>query len=274
MKKEIYLPLAAWLCGLAGFGLRRWELAAAYSAELGLMERHPATWLLWALAAVLLVGVSVLCRGMGKKPAEQWFCAPVSGYLMLCVCAGLVLVMAGGVSLWEQMNAYVPNLLGRAAAVCCVLGGAGALVFTRRVYRGPWSDRAPLPIMFTCLGAVLWLICLYQTHARQPVTALFVWQILAAVALVLALYGLVTMAMEKGSAARTCVACLMSIALIPVALADRSSLSATLMWIFALVYLTAQSYMLLRGAFGLPWPERMPQGADDEDEDTEQTEEE
>ena len=273
MKKEIILPAAAWLCGLVGFGLRRWELAAAYDPELGLLANHPAGWLLWGLGAVLLVALCLLCRGMGKKPAEQWFYAPVSGYIMLSVCAGLVLMMAGGVSLWEQLNAYMPSLLGRAAAVCCILGGAGALVFTRKVYRGLWSEKAPLPLMFTCLGPVLWLICLYQRHARQPVTGLFVWQVLASVALVLALYGLVTMAMEKGSAARTCVACLMSLALIPVALADGSELGSTLVWIFAAVYLTAQSYMLLRGAFGRPWPERMPQGADDEDEETDRTEE-
>ena len=268
MKKEISLPLIAWLCGLVGFGLRRWELAGAYSPELGLMAPHVANWLLCGLGVVLAIFFAFACRGMGKKRAEDWFYAPVTGYIMLSVCAGFVLAMAGGLSLWEQLNSYRSEFLPRAAAICCVLGGIGVLLFTRGVYRGLWSDKAPLPLMLTCLGGVLWLICLYQQHARQPVVRLFVWQVLASVAMVLALYGLVTMAMGRGSAGRSCVYCLMSIALGPVAIADRCSLSNTLIWIFALVYLTAQSYMLLRGAFGQPWPERMPQGADDDDDET------
>lgn len=273
MKKEICLPLAAWLGGLVGFGLRRWELACAYDARTRLMELHTATWLLCALAVGLGVLFMAACRGMGRRPARDWFYAPSAGYVVLSVCAGLVLLMAGGIGLWEQMTGNEANLLARLTAVSCVLGGGGVLVFTRRVNRGLWPTNGPIPLMLICLAVVLWLICLYQQHARQPEVQLFVWQVLSGVFMVLGLYGLVSLAMGKGGAARSCVFSLLAMVLIPIALADGAGgLSTTLVWIFSAVYLTAQSYMLLRAAFGQPWPERMPQGADEEEE-TERTEE-
>lgn len=270
MKKEIILPVAAWVCGLAGFGLRRWELAQAYDPNSRLMMAHPAHWLLCALMAGLLLASVFGCRGMGKRPGREWFYAPEGIYMPLCVCAGLVLLMAGGIGLWEQLHTGQPDLLGRIAWVACILGGGAVVLFTRRVFRGLWSDHAPIPLMLTCFALVLWLICLYQQHARQPEVRLFVWQVLSGVAMVLGLYGLVTLALDRGSAARSCVAGLMSIALAPVALADGMGLAMTLVWIFGAVYFTAHSYLLLRDAFGRPWPERMPLGAQDE----EQTEDE
>lgn len=272
MKKEICLPLGAWLGGLVGFALRRWELARAYDPVARLMEVHAATWLLCALTGVFAVVFILACRGMGKKPAEDWFYAPSAGYVLLSVCAGIVLLMAGGIGLWEQMTSVQPDLLARIASVSFVLGGGAVLVFTRKVNRGLWSANGPVPLMLACLAVVLWLICLYQQHARQPELQLFVWQILSGVFMVLGLYSLVSLAMGKGSAARSCVFSLLALVLIPTALADGAGrLSATLVWIFAAVYLTGQSYMLLRTAFGQPWRSRMcPPAQDDEQSETEE----
>ncbi|MBQ9974022.1 MAG: hypothetical protein IJP02_03585 [Oscillospiraceae bacterium] len=267
MKKEICLPLAAWLGGLGGFALRRWELAEAYNAETKLMELHTATWLLCALSAGLVLWFVLACRGMEKRKAEDWFYAPSTGYILLCVCSGIVLLMAGGIGLWQQMSSYEPDLLIRLASAACLLGGAATLAFTRKVYRGLWSSNGPLPLMAVCLAAVLWLICLYQQHARQPEVQLFIWQVLSGIALVLGLYSLVCLAMGKGSAARCCVLSLLAIVWIPTALADGAfGLSLTMVWIFGAVYLTAQCYMLLRSAFGQPWAERMCPPAQENDE--------
>ena len=96
MKKESLLPAVAWLGGIAGFALRRWELSVAYDPELKLMRGCPATWLLWGLAAALLALFALSCRSMGKeqRSPEQWFYAPATSYIMPVVCAGFVL-MAG-----------------------------------------------------------------------------------------------------------------------------------------------------------------------------------
>lgn len=272
MKKETYLPAAAWLGGLGGFALRRWELTKAYDPQTRLMQMHCATWLLCILVAGMAVLFLLSCRGMGKKSAEEWFYAPSTGYILLSVCAGFVLLMAGGIGLWEQLNLPETDFMARLTAISFMLGGGAVLVFTRKVNRGQWSANGPVPLMLACLAVVLWLICLYQYHARQPELQLFVWQILSGVFMVLGLYSLVSLAMGKGSAARSAVFCLLAMVLIPTALADMNgSVSVTLVWIFAAVYFTAQSYMLLRGAFGQPWPERMCLLEEEEDDtDTEE----
>lgn len=258
MKKELLLPAAAWLGGIAGFGLRRWELAVAYNPQTKLMDTCPATWMLTALCAVLLVLFAAGCLTMGKRPAKEWFYAPNTGYITLTVSAGLVLMMAGAAGLWEQSQTYQTDVIRMVVSGLCIAGGVTALMAGRAVYRGQWSAQVPVLLMGPSFAALAWLVAVYQSHARQPELQLYVWQILSAVAVVLALYGVVSISLGRGSAARTAVYALMGIALTPAALADGSSLLFNLIWLFGAVYLTAQSYMLLHNASGRPWPEQMP----------------
>lgn len=269
MKKEILLPAVAWLGGAAGFALRRWELATAYDPQLKLMSPCPATWLLWGLMAALLALFAVSCRGMGKerRSPEQWFYAPSTGYIMLVVCAGFVLMAGGLVGLWQQSRIYRKEMMVLLTCILCLAGGVCTLMAGQSAYRGLWSKNTPLLHMGPSFATLVWLVAGYQDHARQPETGLFVWQMLSGVAVVLALYGYVTMAVGKGGAGWTCTFGLAGISLSLVTLADGHSLAFVLIYLFAVIYLTTQSWMLLRGISGQPWPERMPQGAD-EDEDS------
>ncbi|MBO5340317.1 MAG: hypothetical protein J6A62_04915 [Oscillospiraceae bacterium] len=258
MKKEILLPAAAWLGGVVGFGLRRWELAVAYNPQTKLMDTCPATWALTALFAVLLVLFAAGCIGMGRRDAKEWFYAPDTACITLSVCAGLVLIMAGAAGFWEQSLAYRADVIGLAVSGLCIAGGVTALMAGKAIYRGQWSQQVPILLMGPAFALLAWLVAVYQSNARQPELQLYVWQVLSAVALVLALYGVVSVSLGRGSAGRTVVYALMGIALTPAAMADGSSLSFNLVWISGAVYLTAHSYMLLRNASGIPWPERMP----------------
>jgi len=264
MKKE-YLLLVAGTGGVVGLALRRLELSLAYDPELKLMQPCPATWLLWGLAAVLLLLFAAGCRGMGKKEytPQQWLCAPGDKeYILLVICAAFVLIAAGAVGLWEQCGLYRKNTMLMLTWLLCIVGGAAAIPAGRSAYRGQWNKNTPVLYMGPSFAVVVWLVAGYQDHARQPETGLFVWQMLSGVAIVLALYGLVTLAVGKGGAGWTCVFCLMGITLSGITLADRHSIAFRLVYMFAILYLAAQSSMLLRGAFG---PERMPQGADEDE---------
>lgn len=268
MKKEYLLPAVAWLGGIAGFVLRRWELHVAYDPELKLMRGCPATWLLWGLAAVLLILFAVGCRGMGKKEytPQQWLSAPGdTKYIVLVVCAGFVLMAAGLVGLWQQSRLYQKELMVLLTCVLCLVGGVCVLLAGQSAYRGQWSKSTPILHMGPSAATLVWLVAGYQDHARQPETGLFVWQMLSGVAVVLALYGYVTLAVGKGGAGWTCVFGLVGISLSLTTLADGHSLDFMLVYLFAVIYLTAQSRMLLRMAYG---PERMPQGADEQVQDT------
>lgn len=273
MKKEILLPTVAWLGGIAGFALRWWELETVYDPQLRLMKDGPATWLLCALSAALLVFFALSCRGMSKqaRTPQQWLYAPSTVYIMLVVCAGFVLMAGALVGFWQQSGLYDKDSLLLLTYVFCLLGGVVVLLAGQSVYRGLWTKNTPLLFMAPSFCTLVWLVAGYQANARQPEIGLFVWQMLSGVAVVLALYGMVTLAVGKGGAGRTCVFSLAGISLSLTALADGYDLAFALVYLFALLLLTAQSWLLLRAAFGEPWPERMPQGADDDGQtDTEE----
>ena len=254
MKKHVLLPALAWAGGIAGFALRRWELNTAYDPAAKLMSTTAAGIALTVLMAALAVVFILGCRGMGRRGAADWFCAPASGYAMTALCGGLVMAIAGGVSVWQIYTTGQRSGMGLAAGLLLILGGAMAAMATPGMYRGKWSEGMPVLLMGPSFAALVWLVCIYQLHARQPELKLYVWQLLSAVAVVLALYGQVTLALDKGGAGRTCVYGLLAAAMTPAALADGVGLAYTLVWLGSAVWLTAQTYMLLNAAFG---PERM-----------------
>ena len=273
MKKEIALPAVAWLGGIVGFALRTWELATAYDPQLHLMQDGPVTWLLYALEAALVIGFVAACWGMGRKGRDplQWLYAPHTGYIGIIVCAAFVLMASGLVGVWQQSNLFFKDKLFLCSYALSLLGGISLLLAGQSVYRGLWSKNTPVAFMGPSLCTLVWVVAGYQTNARQPEIGLFMWQVLSGVAVVLAIYGMVTLALGKGGARRTCVFNLAGISLSLTALADGYDAAYVLMYVFALLVMTAQSWMLLRNASGQPWRSRMPQGAD-EDEQTDTAE--
>ncbi len=267
MKKEWMLPALAWLAAAGGFALRAWELAVSYDPVSRRMAYPcPATGLLWILAVAVAAVIFWLCRGMDKNRPEHWFYDPSTVSVMVTTCAGFVLMAAGGLGLWMAQDTYRPNTLSTLTCVCCLAGGAAMLVYAAAVYRGRSTAQLPLLLMTVCVALLVWLVSSYQQHARQPITALFMWQMLAGVCIVLAVYHLITLSMGRGSAVRTCALCLLSVPLTGISLADGLSLPFTLVSLSAMLLLTTQSRMLLRAAFGAPRPERMPRGAEENEQ--------
>ena len=268
MKKEIMLPAVAWLGGIAGFALRMWELATAYDPQLRLMRSGPTAWLLYGLAAALGLGFVLSCRGMRKmdRTPGKWLNAPSTGFVVLVVCAGFILMASGLVGLWEQSSLYIKDRMILLAGVLSLVGGICALMAGQSCYRNMLTKNTPLLFMGPSFCLLVWLVACYQANARQPEIGLFVWQVLSGVAVVLALYCMVTLAIGKGGAGSACVFSLVGISLTLIALADRPSLSFMLVYLFSLLFLTANSWMLLRGAFGESRSERMPQGADESEQ--------
>ena len=67
MRKDLFLPGLAVAGGIAGFGVRRWQLASAYNPDTQLFSPGAAaTWVLLALIAGL-AAVFLLALSRGKK---------------------------------------------------------------------------------------------------------------------------------------------------------------------------------------------------------------
>lgn len=266
MKKEILLPALAWVGGAAGFFLRRWELNTAYDPATRLMSVTFAGILLVVLMAALALVFCFGCRGMGKRAARDWFYDPSAGYAVTALSGALVMLIAGGLGLYRLYTTADRTVMCLVAFVLLVVGGGMAAMTTRDMYRGLWSEKLPIQLMGPAFAALVWLVCVYQQHARQPEVRLYAWQILSAVAIVLALYEQASLSLEKGGGARTCVFGLLAVALTPAALADGVGLVFTLVWLGSALWLTAQSHLLLRAAFDPNRPERMCPGQEEEEE--------
>lgn len=248
MRKDIVLPAAAWLGGIAGFALRRRELEQAYDPQLRLMSVVPATWMLWALSGVLFVLFALCCRKMDwKREPRQWFYAPETGYIMLMVSAGFVLMASGIVGFWK-MDLRQMGMMLKAAYGLFIPAGVCVLLAGQTAYRHTWSKHAPLLFMLPSFAVLVWLIACYQDSAKQPQAEVYVWHMLAAIALVLAAYTIVTLAVGRGGAGRASLFSLMGIVLAGTTLADAHKPATVLVCLFALLYLTAQSWMLLRNS--------------------------
>ena len=279
MKKHILLPALAWVVGIAGFALRRWELNIAYDQQTHLMGTSIPGVLLTALMAVLVVAFALGCRRLGRRSPADWFYAPASGYAMVAMTGGLLMLIAGGMGVKQMYAGGERNLMALLAFLLLIVGGATVSVLTREIYRGIWSAQAtPIMLMLPSFATLFWLVCVYQQHARQPEVKLYAWQLLSAVAIVLAMYGFASLSLDKGSAGRTGVFSLLAVTMTPVALADGVGFVNTLVWLGGAMWLTAQSYMLLGAAFGPERPERMCPSQNEEqpeqDDDLEDTDHE
>lgn len=262
MKREIVLPAAAWAGGLAGFLLRRWEIAVAYDAQTKLMLPCVQTWLLIALAVLLSAVFWALCRtALRDRPRGGQDGGAGGAYLALNVAGAFWLMLMGVPGLYQQMTLYPKNPIAILTYAMCVLAGVTVIAAARQVACDGRSARFSVLLMAPCFAALLWLIARYQQFARQPVLLLYLWQLLAQVAAVLALYCMVSLSLDKGSASRVSWLSLCAVVLTLISLADGPSLLSLLFSLFALTYLTAQAYLLLR-----PTPEKttIPEESDDE----------
>lgn len=248
MRKDIVLPVTAWLGGIAGFVLRRWELGQAYDPQLRLMSMVPATWMLWALSGALFVLFALCCRKMDwKRNPRQWFYAPETGYIMLMVSAGFILLASGVAGFWKA-DVQRMGMMLKAAYGLFIPAGVCVLLMGQAAYRHTWSKHTPLLAMLPSFAVLVWLIACYQDNAKQPQIEVYVWHMLAAIALVLATYTVVTLAVGRGGAGRASLFGLMGIVLTGTTLADAHKPATVLVYLFALLYLTAQSWMLLRNS--------------------------
>ena len=269
MKREILAPALAWAAGAVGFALRRWELSAALDPETLLFSPHPSTALLLGVTGAAVLVLALACRGAGgsMEPRER-FRAPVTGYILLMVCAALSMLGAAGAGAVQFARELLLTGADWPLAVLCGLclaGGVCVLCAGRAVYRRQWEKNTPVLFLVPAFTLLMWLVVGFQGHSKQPELLLCLFPLLAETAALLAAYGLSSLSLgRRGS--WCCPVAAAGIPLSLTALADGGELCFALLHLSAALYLTAQTYLLLRAASGVPWPERMPGGAE-EDED-------
>lgn len=278
MRKDILLPALAIAGGGAGFALRCWQLATAFDQETQLFRSgSAATLALLGVLAVLAVLMAVLVRG-GTAPTAygQAFFCPSASYMTLMTAGSFLMLAAAALGLlegfwqlqlWrEDLGVPLPAMLLVTAALC-VPGGIAGLMLGKGNYRGALPETYPLLTTLPVYAVLPWVVGLYQENSRQPELMLFVITLAAAVSAALGLYGASSFAFERPRPKLCLYFSLMGVALLLTCLADRPSRFFVVMDLACVLLLLAQSYALLRTAFGPPWPRarqdsRMPQAGE------------
>lgn len=272
MRKDILLPALALTGGTAGFFLRRWQLATAYRPETGLFTHGaPATLTLLGLMGMLAVIFLLLIWDKGEKPEDflSAFRCPAAGQMALLAAAGLLLMAAGALGLWEglqsiqlwrlapegyQLSALAARLL---AAVLCLPAGGAILLMGRMSYREELNDTAcrlaPLP----ALAGLVWLFACHLRHGIEPVLMKYGFILAAALLLTLAHYYIAGFLFGRPCRRRAAFLSLMGAALGIVSLADRPDLFSAVAAIAYSLSALAFARALLRATFGPPWPKRL-----------------
>lgn len=275
MRKDIALPALALAGGVAGFLLRRWQLASAYVPETGLfVHGAPATYALLGLVGLLALAFALLVRGDGEGPEDflPAFGCPEAGQMTISAAAGLLMMLSGALGLKDglaelQLWRAAPELYPMAspgsqllAAALCLPAGLGVLLMGRAAYRYELDDWACRLAPFPALAGLVWLFAAHLKHGVEPVLMKYGFGLLAALLLTLAHYCAAAFLYGRPRRRRTAFLALMGAAVGILSLADRPDLfTAAATLAFSLSAL-ALGRALLRNTFGPPWPqgERMP----------------
>ena len=255
MRKEILLPAVAIAGGAAGFALRRWELATAFEADTGLpIDGAPATMALIVLSVVMAVVLALLCRG--KYPAftgyDQAFQAKGNtAYATAGILSAFLLLAAAALLVYEFLQAgpdrVYTNLLVAALALVsgfCVMGAV------QNNFKGLGKGKLNFTLLLPAYTCCVWLIAAYQVRAGDPVRLDYVFELFAIIATLLGLYFHAAFAFTRGRPFWALFFALLGVYFSITTLADGHEWGFTLLYAFAVVYLTVSAVTLLRNAAG------------------------
>lgn len=256
MAKHILIPAIALAGGGVGLALRRWELATAFEPDTGLLiPSAPATTALVVWSALVILALALLLRKV-EKPCDSFEQAfPAVGnflYITAAALSAFLLLFSAGAELVTYPTAGTVTsltMLGRVLPplriALSALGFVGVLMFGKSLYRATGNGKDSLPLLVLCFLFCVWLIADYQSRSADPVTMNFIYELLAIITGLLGLYSLATCSFVEVHPRRTAFWGLLAAYFSLVTLADAHTLSDTLRFAFAILFLTTHAVLLL-----------------------------
>lgn len=290
MRKELVCPTLAVVLGGVGFGLRRWELATAFEPSGLVTPGMPATIalaVLSAAAAVLFLLLSLGKHGDFPGGYGQAFAAGGNAlYMGGMVLSAFLLLGAAGLKLASLpalfreavykaaegqggnpvLSMLLPVILAALSAVTamCVLSAG------QKCYRGLPMEKYSFRVLTPAYLLCLWLIDAYQSCAADPVLQDYIYELLAIICALLAVYYMASFSFEKPKTARTICFSLLAVYFGLTTLADGHDWPTMALYGFAIIYLLTNVTVLLyqdgRPCPPIPSPEA---GAETEEHETE-----
>lgn len=254
MRKEIIVPAVAVIGGGVGFALRRWGLDTGFEPDTGLpIPGAPATMALIALSAVMVVVLALLCWS-GKTAFSGYGQAfQAKGNTLFAtagVLSGFLLLGAGVLLAAEPLMGGGLVYTRLITAVLALVAGGCVVLTVRDNFRGESEGKYSFKLLMPAYAFCVWLIAAYQVRAGDPVRLDYVFELFAIIATLLGLYFHAAFAFTRGRPFWALFFALLGVYFSITTLADGHEWGFTLLYAFAVVYLTVSAVTLLRNAAG------------------------
>lgn len=262
MGKNTLIPALAVICGGVGYALRRWQLRAGFEPDTGLdiPGAPPAVALVVLTLAVAALLVALCWRNKERMDWRRAFPAQgnvlfmtamaLAAFLLLGSAVLEVVGLSGSFQMADHAETAYLRTVGRVIPVLRIafsaLGFPSVLLWGRALYRNDGKGEECLGLPALALLYCVWLVSNYQVQNSEPVVMRYLYEVLAVVSALMALYYLAGYSFQKeGKPRRATVLCLLGVYFSMVTLADAHSLAEICRYGFAVVFLTAHAALLL-----------------------------
>lgn len=214
MKHKLFLPFFVLAAGVAGAFLRGSNLATGYEVGTGLPISGNIYWTVLLVLSVIVAFVTFfLSRQYNRYKGQTFECtfrcaSPV--YKMISVAAAGVMIACGGYGLyrtvlgWDMPSAQnmLPALPMAALWILTILAGVSIVGVTSAQSRIEISEGnavySIIPLFWACFD----LFVTYRDNGANPVVSMYAYELLAAIAIMYAFYGLAGFLYSTGNPAR------------------------------------------------------------------------
>ena len=251
-KSAVVIPLLALAAGIAGFFIRRTELATAFETATGFAKRGaPITVILIVVSAAVLIlaavaGILVSSRMKAENDYSRAFKPKSFLYLGVSVVLGVIWLAA---DVMYFIDVYGKGTAGVLDIIFVFLAAASAfsvIFLSRGVFTGRGRTEmmifSVVPSLFFCF----WLILLYKNNAANPVILSFAYQCLAIAAAALSYYFSAGFVYRKAVTGKTVFSFIVTIFFCTLVLADHTGWPLRLIYGLTVVGTAANAVVFIR----------------------------
>lgn len=236
------------LGGVMGYALRTQELSTVFEESTRLAkEGEPATIALIVLSVIICALLFV--SGLFTRNRVSMNFNEAFGYnnliicLILCICGGVMTVIAGQSLMVTNMN--VKDMLW---SILTVLSGIAIVFIAIKTYRGARESAPSLSTMVPVLSLCAWLIFSYTDRAADPVLLNYVYEFFALAFAIMGFYYISGFAFGKMRVRSTLICSRIAVYFVMVNLADDIPTAKRIIYICLAIVLIIQSDLLQKNA--------------------------
>lgn len=229
-KGVIFMPLAAFAAGVAGFFIRRTELGTVFDEATGLAERNaPVSMILIALSVAVFLAFAMVSYFIGSKYKAvndyvHAFSPAGFSYLAIFFILGFCWLASDIMYFLDLQAVGVFAVIDMIYVIMSALSAVSIIFLARAAYRRRAGAELLLfgviPSVFLCF----WLILLYKQNAANPVLLEYSYQTLAISAAALSFYFSAGFVFKKTAAGKLLLSMLLTVYFGMVVLADNTGL--------------------------------------------------